>query len=95
MIAEKIDADSQGRHTAKEGGVGHLAVLEGVAMIRVGVLTQGLFNGINSDLRSLITIGVDMNVGSAAVVDGNPFAQFGWGDIPHPVRSTIEIARPT
>ncbi len=95
MIGEEIDADAERLHAAEQRGVGHLAVLQRVAMIRPRHRGLGGFDGIERQFGRLVAIGVDVELNPGLVVDIDDPRQFLRRDVPQAVGRTIVVARPT
>ena len=68
MIGKQIGAHAQTGHTAKLGGVGHLAMLQCMPVVPAGIFGQHGLQRVHGDLGRLVAVRVDMNRQARLVV---------------------------
>ena len=92
VVGEEVCANPQLGHAPKVRLLGHLAVLQGVTVIRSRIAGQRGFEGSDGHFCRLVPVGVDVQVHTLGVVGVDYLFQRLRRQIPRPLRTTIVIA---
>ena len=68
MIGEQVGADTKLAHAPELAGIGHLAMLQRVAVVRPVMCFLRRFNGIEHELRGFIAIGMNMQMHAGLMI---------------------------
>ena len=94
MIGEQVHAHPEGLHAAEDAAIGHLAVLQRVAMIATRMGGNRAPNHVRRQFAGLVTVGVNMQVMPGTVIGGDDPLQLARCNIPKPVGGAVMVARP-
>ena len=94
MVGKQIDADTQLGHASELAGICHLAMLQGVPVIRTRIGQLRGFHRIKHQFRCFIAIGVDMKMQTSLVIAKHQFAKRVRVKVPQAVGLAIMVAGP-
>ncbi|KAG1306071.1 hypothetical protein G6F63_016567 [Rhizopus arrhizus] len=68
MVSEQDGAHAQAGHFPELRRIGHLAMLQGVAVVPARRAAQGKVHGLDRALRGFIAVGVDVQLHAGIVI---------------------------